>query len=325
MQPGTVFYVDGTYGGTPAQPLTCSITVGTDATVDATQTCFTSACSTSMWLGVAFDANGGNEILTMNNCTVANAYYGVLLPPSNESSYYDIQKTLFQANLYDLYDVGFHYSSAMPLGTSIPCKLWDNNYFSSPNFMLPPYQYTGTLGDDWWTQEAMHITPQGDLYGSAEVSIAGKTRVEGHIYGLVANVPDQADIELDGELTMLRAVRAHIWLDETYPVISTSNINLYLNTAAVSTSNYYCRQTSKGDPMYGLVAAAHNQGTFLLNVFQIYGVMGSAGDSTVTGYRSQYGVVLGSAYKPVEGMVANYMTLGLSVGSGSTNHSRQYV
>ncbi|WP_210514457.1 bacterial transcriptional activator domain-containing protein [Hymenobacter terricola] len=312
IQPGAVFHIDGySVRGGANKPLRVkgyALTLGAGSTVTATGAVFNASCTTNMWMGFAFDPGQSDQLLSLTNCGVANALYGVYVSPDCNGAYYNLDNCHFEQNLYHVLDYGYHFTN--PGNASVPvCTIKDCDFYSQPN-LLPPYK-SATL--DSWTYEALHLSPTGNNDGQPKIFLQGSNHIEGAIYGLVAHTPGQGQIFQDGgTLRVDRAVRVGIWLDVMKEDVRhfPSQVTIGMNNITAGRT-YQTLWTAPAEQQYGFVAS-NNTGSVTDYNLAVDGVVP---DTTVS--RSQTGVLLDELHSPMEKLALRQLTYGVSLRAGS--------
>ncbi|MBJ6109065.1 T9SS type A sorting domain-containing protein [Hymenobacter sp. BT523] len=310
IQPGAYFHVDGKSAALPRKPLQVtgySIILGDKVTVTATGAQFNASCKTNMWKGLTFDPAGTAQVLTLTNCTVGNANFGLNVPSGCTDATYYLDRCDFRQNLYHVVDYSYHSTAAVG---SIPCFIKDSQFLSQPS-LLPPYAPAKL---DSWTTEALHLTPTGNNDGRAKIRLIGNNTIDGCLYGLVANRVGQGTIEADnGTLQINRAVRVGVWLDVMTDAINRLplNVNIGMNNL-IAGRTYQALYTSPGEQQYGLVAAATKDLDWNFNLT----VAGAPGDTS--SIRCQTGVLLDEVNTDLKRMNLSTLSYGLSLRSGTS-------
>ena len=336
IKPGTSFYVDGNSTTFKNSPVISgySLTIGKGAFLQADGALFTAACNTAtpatpkatMWQGIRFESSQSGQRLHLGkNCTVAYAEYGVYVPPIvngiKNTTQYEIWDCRFEQNLRHIADYGEHD------GAVAPCSISHLTLYSQPS-LLAPYQ---TALYDTWTIEALHLTPTGPVDNRPEILIDDTDRVRGGkspniimgaVYGLVANLPGQGEIRIDGDLTVSRILRIGIWLDELTPIIAWGG-NTVVDLHSFSTiysKSYRSAFTAPGERSYGIVAAVVNSLAGPANSLSVEGVSGS--DTTT--FRVQTGAFISQVNNTLTRMNLTRLAFGMNLREGSQSIKGNY-
>ncbi|WP_165903755.1 right-handed parallel beta-helix repeat-containing protein [Hymenobacter gummosus] len=299
VKPGTVFYIDG-YGRTsPVRRVTgLRIRLGKNATLHAEEAIFRAACNV-MWSGIVLDPDEPGQVLELEESVVAHAYTGVYIPPSSELSHYEINNTGFYYNYYHLFDEGKH-DGAGPN----PCLLQSNLLYSEAQYMLGPFNtYVNTTPATWfYNYEAIHLNPQCPLDLQDDVVIHNN-RIVNSIYGIVNNVANCGDFQMDGN-TLENMRVAGYWLDDTKGSYVLGNVLL-------DAGRYATQQVSATAPAYGALIRLQSSQNFLLTV------TGSNGQDT-TSTRSQTGILIEDLAAELSENALQDLTYGISLRGTSS-------
>ncbi|WP_460503397.1 hypothetical protein, partial [Hymenobacter agri] len=280
--------------------------IGPNADVRITNSTF-EAQNFKAWYGFYFEPNQPGQRFTMADSYVKTAAYPIHLPPSTQSSYYNVYNTTFDQCLYGLYDTGRHHLSELSSST-YPSRFTGNTIRSTLGYLYYPYQGTaGQPATQYTTYEAVHLAVDGDAtFGNAVDVEVNYNVVDGAVYGIVANQATGFYLVLGGLMSGIR--RRGLWLDQD----ATRTFNVTQSISLVGTPTATA-QTTATDKVYGIYATERtvDQGTAGIDVY------GDHGDDPAN-YKEQTGLYYETCNGELRLVNAQHLTYGLSVGNGSS-------